>query len=581
MGRIVLLPPEVAAKIAAGEVISRPAAVVKELVENALDAGARAITVTLEEGGRRHLQVVDDGCGMSPEEAALSLERHATSKLKTEADLLHIATLGFRGEALPSIAAISRLGLITRGEGAPAGTRLEVVGGELQAAAPWPAPLGTQVEVRDLFFNTPARRKFLKSPQTEQAYVVEVMRALALGFPEVQFVLKAGARTLLAAPGPQSLPDRVAALLGPELAQHLAALNLESPPYQVTGLITRPDFSLATNRFQFFLVNRRAVQDRLLGAALREAYQGLLTRGRHPAAVVDLTLPPGEVDVNVHPTKAEVRFKDSGRVYALILTALRQALGPGPAAARAYTMTWQPASLPLAREAPLSAAPWSPPSAALPRPGPPLAPGPAPEPAGAGAPWRFRELTVLGQLAQTYILAQAPQGLVLIDQHAAHERVLYETLCAPGPMPPRQPLLFPQLLEVSPGQADWLKEHLELLAQAGLTLEPFGGASFLITAAPACLGQADLGAAALEAVERLAPIKSGLQPQTVVEQTRLIMACRGAIKAGETLSPEEIQTLLAQLDTLRVSTHCPHGRPLWRLIPMGEIRQGFRRPSPG
>jgi DNA mismatch repair protein MutL len=577
MGRIVKLRPEIAAQIAAGEVISRPAAVVKELVENALDAGARAIAVALEDGGRRRLRVVDDGWGMTPEEAPLSLERHATSKLQEEADLLQIKTLGFRGEALPSIAAVSRLELITRAENHPQGTRLTVVAGELQSTSPWPAPPGTQVVVADLFFNTPARRKFLRAKETEQAYVVEVLRALALSFPEVQFELKSSNRTLLAAPGPQELPARVASLYGPELAAHLIPLALSSPPFQVAGLISRPDFSLAASRFQVFLVNRRTVQDRILGAVLRQAYQGLLPRGRHPAAVVCLTLPADQVDVNVHPTKAEVRFRDSGRVYALLLAALREALGPPPGEGPRYTMTWQPAALPLAREAQSpAAAPWAGAQATrLPPPEPVPA---APAPALSQVSWHFRDLTVLGQLAQTYILAQAPEGLVLIDQHAAHERVLYERLQSAGSPPPRQPLLFPQLLEVSPGQADWLRTSLERLSEAGLVLEPFGGASFLITAAPACLAQADLTAVALEAVEKLAPVKSSAPPQAVVEQTRLIMACRGAIKAGQSLTMEEVKALLAELDGLAVSSHCPHGRPLWRLIPFGEIRQGFRRP---
>jgi len=577
MGRIVKLRPEIASQIAAGEVIGRPAAVVKELVENALDAGARAITVAIEEGGRRRLRVVDDGCGMSPEEAALSLERHATSKLSEEADLLHIQTLGFRGEALPSIAAVSRLELITRTAANPRGTRLAVVAGELESTSPWPSPPGTQVAVADLFFNTPARRKFLRAKETEQAYIVEALRGLALSFPEVQFELKSSNRTLLAAPGPQELPARVASLYGPELAAHLIPLALASPPYQVAGLISRPDFSLAASRFQVFLVNRRVVQDRILGAVLRQAYQGLLPRGRHPAAVVCLTVPPDQVDVNVHPAKAEVRFRDSGRIYALLLAALREALGPSPAEGPHYTMTWQPAALPLAREVSSPAAvPWPGPQA-TPRPSPGPVPAP-PAPALSEVSWLFRDLTVLGQLAQTYILAQAPEGLVLIDQHAAHERVLYERLQSTGEPPPRQPLLFPQLLEVSPGQADWLRTSLECLAQAGLVLEPFGGGSFLITQAPACLAQADLTAVALEAVEKLAPVKSSAPPQAVVEQTRLIMACRGAIKAGQSLTVEEIKALLAELDALTISSHCPHGRPLWRLIPFGEIRQGFRRP---
>jgi DNA mismatch repair protein MutL len=579
MGRIRILDRQVAAQIAAGEVISRPAAVVKELVENALDAGARAIRVEIEEGGRRRVRVVDDGCGMTREEAPLSLQRHATSKIKEEIDLLSIATLGFRGEALPSIAAVSRLELITRAPEEPLGCRLVAAAGEIQESSPWAAAPGTQVTVADLFFNTPARRKFLKSRETEQAYIVEVLRHLALGYPEVHFQLKTPARTLLAAPAPQTLVERLAALFGAEITAHLLPLNLDSGPLKVTGLMSAPDFSLASNRFQVLLVNRRVVADRILGAVLKEAYQGLLPRGRHAAALVLLSLPPEQVDVNVHPAKAEVRFKDPGRVYALLLTALRLGLGPLPGDTPRYTVTWQPASLVLAQDVGVS-----PSTAPLPRPAPLAGVRPdqwlpsSPSPPRAEVSFHFKDLKVIGQLANTYILAQAPGGLVLIDQHAAHERVLYESLKSKDGGVPRQTLLFPRLIEVPPAQADWLKNNLEALSTAGLELEPFGGATFRLTAAPAALAQADLAALVLEAVESLAPMKSQADPQAIHEQTRLIMACHGAIKAGQRLEPEEIRTLLTQLDGLTVSSHCPHGRPLWRLIPLGEIRQSFRRP---
>ena len=337
-----ILAPQVAAKIAAGEVILRPAAVVKELVENSLDAGATSVTVELEEGGLKRLRVADDGCGMTPEEALLSLKRHATSKLADDADLLNITTLGFRGEALPSIAAVSRLTLITCAPHATGGSRVLTVAGEVLSAGPSPAAGGTRVEVEELFFNTPARRKFLKSKDSEQAHIVEIMRHLALGYPEVHFTLKTPARVLLHAPAPQKLPARVAALYGSELAAQMLPVASSGGPLTVTGLISQPDFSLASARFQVFLVNRRVVADRLLGAVLKAVFAGLLPRGRHPAAVLHLTLPPAELDVNVHPAKTEVRFKDPGRLYAFLLAALRQALGPLSGPAPAYTVTVQP-----------------------------------------------------------------------------------------------------------------------------------------------------------------------------------------------------------------------------------------------
>jgi DNA mismatch repair protein MutL len=581
MGRIQILNPQIAARIAAGEVVNRPAAVVKELVENALDAGARHITVELEEGGRRLIRVVDDGFGMTAQEAPLALLRHATSKIRQEEDLLCISTLGFRGEALPSIAQVSRLELLTRRPGAAGGWRVLAEGGDITESQVAAAPEGTQVTVADLFFNTPVRRKFLKSREAEQAYILETMRQLALGYPEVHFHLTTGKRTLLAAPAAQTLPERVAAVYGAEVAEYLLPFALTGAPWATAGVVSIPDYTVASSRFQVLLVNRRVIQDRILAATVKAAYQGLLPRGRHPVLVVYLTLPPEQVDVNVHPAKTEVRFRESGKVYALLLSSLRQGLGSLAGESPRYQVTWQPGSLALAQD----------PGAALPLAATPPG-GPLPLARAAAAAtitpqsefrpssleFRFQDLHLIGQLQGTYILAQSPAGLVLIDQHAAHERVLYETLEASPDSTPRQNLLFPRVVEVSPVQADWVGENLELLSRMGLQLEPFGGASFLVTAVPAWLAQADLTALVLDLVDNLAPVKSQASPQAVAEQVRTVMACHGAIRAGQQLAPEEIAALMAQLDDLKVSSHCPHGRPLWRLIPYADIRQSFRRP---
>ena len=582
VSRIRILNPQVAAKIAAGEVITRPAAAVKELVENALDAGALTITVAVEEGGRRLIRVVDDGSGMTPEEIPLSLRRHATSKLADEADLLSITTLGFRGEALPSIAAVSRLSLTSCPPGAQGGYRVVAQAGEILSASPCAAAVGTQVEVAELFFNTPVRQKFLKSEAAETAQILGSLRHLALGYPQVHFTMSTPTRTLLTAPAATSLLERVAAVFTPELAAHMLPLAFSQGAWQVTGLITEPDFTLASARFQVFLVNGRVVADRILGAVLREVYAGLLPRGRHPGAVVNLSVPPEAVDVNVHPAKTEIRFHEPGKVYPRLLTALRQGLGPLYGESPRYRVTWQPEAPPRAAERPL---PYlfppgaTSPGAVLPTAGlfigSPLVPGPVSHPGPRR--FRFQDLTVLGTLDKTYILAQGPDGLILIDQHAAHERVLYEAMKSRGPAAAAQTLLFPRVVEVTPLQADWVKAHLDLLAQAGLTLEPFGGASFMITAAPAALAHADLEAVVAEAVEALAPSKSFTNPQAVREQALQVMACRGAVKAGEALAPEAIQSLLVQLDEIAVSSHCPHGRPLWRLMSYQDIRQSFRR----
>lgn len=577
MARIQVLEPRIASQIAAGEVITRPAAVVKELVENALDAGARRISVEIEEGGRRRIRVVDDGCGMAADEAPLSLERHATSKIRAEADLLAISTLGFRGEALPSIAAVSRLELISRTGEEAAGCRLTVAGGDLLEVSPWAAPPGTQVTVADLFFNTPARRKFLKGKDTEQAHIVEAVRGLALGHPQVQFHLGTPHKALVSAPAPQTLLERVASLYGTELAAHLLSFQEDGGPLAAAGLLSHPDFSLASSRFQVFLVNRRVVQDRILGAVLKEVYQGRLPKGRHPAAFVCLTVPPEQVDVNVHPAKAEVRFADAGRIYALLLHALRRGLGPLAGAPQPYVIRWQPEPALTAREPQAFLSPHRQSSAFPPAAQTPGAPWPEERPLTPRS-FRFQDLEVIGQLHRTYILAQSAEGLVIIDQHAAHERVLYEALADRAGEAFRQSLLFPRLVEVPGSQADWVREHLEVLARAGLALEPFGGASFLVTAAPAWLTDGDLEAAVLELVETLAPVKNPEESQAVAERARQIMACHGAIRAGQELTPEEILALLGQLDEVKVPSHCPHGRPVWRLISAAELNAGFRRP---
>jgi len=585
MKRISILPPEIADKIAAGEVITRPASVVKELVENSLDAGARTISVEVVDGGCRRLRVTDDGCGMWPEEAPLSLQRHATSKLRQDDDLLRLATMGFRGEALPSIAAIARLELCTRSPDREVGCRLLVEGGVLRDQAPWAGPAGTQVTVSDLFYNTPARRKFLRSQAAEQAHILELLRHLALGYPEVHFLVQAQGKTVLQAPAHRDARERLAAVLGVDWAEAMLGLDLAMPGLRVRGLASPPDQHLASPRYQFLLVNRRIVSDRLLAGALRQAYQGLLPKGRHAVVLLEVEIAPDQVDVNVHPAKAEVRFKDSSRVFAAVLSAVRQALEltqrPGR---QEFTGTWMAApALPVQEARPAALFTDLPPlpgGVAL----PPQTPVPAPEPqvcpAAAGPAWRFADLPLLGQLQDTYILAQAPEGLLIIDQHAAHERVLFEKFSRSAGQPaPRQTLLFPVTVELAPDAAAWVEAHLPTLQEAGLELEPFGGSTFLVRAIPACLAQQDAAALVPGLIAELAPVaKEGEEADQVRRRLHLTLACRGAIKAGQPLRPAEMHHLLSQLDELAISSHCPHGRPLWRLLTFSDIRQNFRRP---
>ena len=581
MNRIGILPPEVASKIAAGEVITRPASVVKELVENALDAGARTITVELTEGGCRQIRVTDDGCGMWPEEAPLSLLRHATSKLRQDTDLLLLTTMGFRGEALPSIAAISRLELCTRNPELDLGCRLTVEGGELLDQTPWAGPAGTQITVADLFYNTPARRKFLRSQAAEQGHILEIMRHLALGYPEIHFQVLSQTKTLLHTPSHADVQERLAALLGLEWADKMLPVDLSAPGLRLTGLLSSPDHNVATSKYQFFLVNRRVVSDRLLTGALRQAYQGLLPRGRQPVALLHLETAPGQVDINVHPTKAEVRFKDSGRVYALVLAAVRQALEPTQQQGRQeFSSAWVAPPAPALHEPrPVNLFAEIPPLPSMVNPvaGPPA---PTTEFFFNNPGWRFADLPILGQLHQSYIVAQAPEGLLLIDQHAAHERVLFEILSqAAEQAVPRQTLLFPQTVELAPENVAWVETHLDDLQEAGLELEPFGGCTFVVRSVPACLADQDLAAVVPALIAEVAPGPSPPEDQQLRRRLLLTMACRGAIKAGEKLRPEDMHRLLVQLDGLSASSHCPHGRPLWRLLTLPEIRQNFRRPK--
>ncbi len=586
MQRITVLPPEVAGKIAAGEVITRPAAVVKELVENALAGKARTIQVEVVDGGCRRLRVCDDGCGMWPEEAPLALLRHATSKLRQDDDLLHLTTMGFRGEALPSIAAVARLELCTRSPDRDLGCRLWVEGGVLREQVPWAGPAGTQVTVMDLFYNTPARRKFLRSQAAEQGQILELLRHLALGYPEIHFLVQAQGKNVLQVPAQRDLRERLAAVLGLDWAEVMLKVDYEGGELQLRGLISPPDHHQASARQQYLFVNRRMVNDRLLAGALRQAYQGLLPKGRHPVILLEVTMPPELVDVNVHPAKAEIRFKDSQRVYAAVLTAIRQALEPTQRPGRQeFASHWTAAPLNRVQEAsPALLFSELPPLPVKPQPAPafpvpPAAPPGEPEVVPLGPTWRFAELPILGQLHDSYILAQTPEGLLLIDQHAAHERVLFEQISQEKAEPTaRQNLLFPVTVELAPTLAAWVEANLTTLQEVGLELEVFGGTTFIVRGVPAYLAHLDVATLVPGLIADLAPVPRE-DESSLRTRLYLTLACRGAIKAGQRLNHSEMHHLLQQLDALKTSSHCPHGRPLWRLLSLTEIRQNFRRPK--
>ncbi|MBL6077881.1 DNA mismatch repair endonuclease MutL [Belnapia sp. T18] len=593
-----LLSETTANRIAAGEVVERPAAVVKELVENALDAGARRIAVTLEGGGVERVVVEDDGHGMGPEDLGLAVERHATSKLPEEAMLFRIATLGFRGEALPSIGAVARLSITSRPREGDAHA-LTVEGGRKGAVVPASGAPGTRIEVRDLFYAVPARRKFLKSLRTEADQAVEAVRRLALAWPEVGFRVTQDGREILAL-APAERDARIAELLGADFAGAGLPVAAEGGGLALSGLAAQPAYTRATGMEQHLVVNRRPVRDQLLRTALRVAYRDLVAAGRHPVAALFLELPPEAVDVNVHPMKTELRFRDEAGVRGLLIGALRRSLSAGAGvAAPAPALTayaprtgwsggWrrpEPAPLPdrigLA-EMQLALTP--PPREPMPVPAPalplgfapPRPPAPAPEPAPAEHPLG----RALAQIMETYILAEAPDGaLVLVDQHAAHERLTHEALRAQlieGGVR-AQPLLLPAVVDLPPADAARLLGFAADLARLGLEVEGFGPGAVLVRALPALLGPADPGPLLRDLAEELAAYDEATALDRRLDAAVARLACHGSVRAGRRLTPPEMDALLRQMEATPRAATCSHGRPTFLRLGNAELERLFGR----
>jgi DNA mismatch repair protein MutL len=582
--RIRLLPETTANRIAAGEVVERPAAAVKELVENALDAGATRIAVSLEEGGIGRILVEDDGSGMSAEDLDLAVERHATSKLPEEAALFRIASLGFRGEALPSIGAVARLTLTSR-NGSGAAHAISVEGGRKSAVVPAAGPPGTRVEVRDLFFATPARRAFLKSPRSEAEAAVDAVRRLALAWPGVAFRVELDGRLALSLPA-QPRDARIAALLGAEFAAAALPVEAMRGDLRLSGLAAAPTHTRATAEHQHLVVNRRPVRDPQLRAALRLAYRELIPRGRHPAAALFLDLPPEQVDVNVHPMKTELRFRDADGVRGLLISALRRTLAVGvgelpqarpEAPATGFAESAPPPILPGWSPAPA----WSPPRPSMPR----LPLGfAAPQPAPPPLPELSAEEGPLGrplaQLLSTYILAEAPDGaLVLVDQHAAHERLTHEALkaqLAEGAVR-SQPLLLPAVVERPAADIARLLEAAPALARLGLEIEGFGPGAVLVRALPALLGNPDPGPLLADLAEELAESGEGLALADRLDAAIARLACHGSIRAGRRLAPAEMAALLRRMEATPRAATCSHGRPTFIRLDQAALEKLFGR----
>lgn len=591
---IKVLSPEVVAKIAAGEVVERPASVVKELIENAIDAGATDIKAEVRQGGRRLMRVIDNGSGIPADEVELAFARHSTSKLASATDLSRIATLGFRGEALPSIAAVSRVTMVTRTADEPVGTLLRLENGAIVKREGMGCPQGTVVTVENLFQNVPARLKFLRSIATESGHISNLASRYAMAFPELRFSLLSDGRMVFRSTGSGELYDVLIEVYGLKMAQQMLKLEpgswkLDSNQHpatsiqhpvsgiQVCGYISSPSLHRSNRRRITFFVNRRWVQDRSLSYAVSEAYHTLLPTGRHPIVVLNIALDPAAVDVNVHPTKRGVRFLQGNEVFAAVQRAVRRTLieqAPIPTITAhprlEVASDWQRRRRlsevgkgrrkkgQLALEVQRTAEALRPAAFEVPQ------------------ATKLPILRVLGQVAQTYIIAEGSEGMYLIDQHAAHERVLYERFMAERAKMAvtSQTLLEPLTLELTPRQEALLEPHLEMLAELGFDIAPFGERTYLVKAVPAVLKEANVTEAISEIIEQL----SDKGPEKPWEE-RIVasLACHGAVRAGQTLSIEEMQDLIRQLERTTMPRTCPHGRPTMILMSAAQLEREFGR----
>ena len=573
-----LLPEGLVNRIAAGEVVERPAAVVKELAENALDAGATRIAVRLEAGGTALVEIADDGAGMAADQLALAVQRHCTSKL-TDDSLVRITTLGFRGEALPSIGAAARLRLVSRPPGAAHAHAITVEGGVLGAVTPAPGAQGTTATVRDLFYATPARRKFLKAPRTEAEHAAAALRRLAIAAPHVAFRLESDGRVLFDLPA-QSPAQRVVALLG-ATADTLLPLDDVRDDIRLTGFAAPATETRATTAGQSLVVNGRPVTDRVLATALRVAYRDVIAAGRHAVAALSLSIPADSVDVNVHPAKTELRFRDPDAVRSLIISALRRALAQGattPGLARPLVQSplYQTVSRPPLRL--VSSQPSRPGFAEATL---PLGLGPAARALPVPVPRADHPLGApLGQVFDTYVLAVASDGsLVLVDQHAAHERLTHETLRAQHEAGGvrRQPLLLPAVVDLTSAACATLLAAASSLAALGLELEPFGAGAVLVRALPAALGAPDPAPLLRDLADELAADGETTALASKIDAVLARLACHGSIRAGRRLHPAEMDALLRQMEATPRAATCSHGRPTVLKLTKAEIERLFGR----
>jgi DNA mismatch repair protein MutL len=611
MPKIKILPENLSNKIAAGEVVERPASVVKELLENALDAESTRIIIDVEKGGQSLIQVSDNGVGMNHADALLAIERYATSKISTDDDLFAIRTLGFRGEALPSIASVSRFSLITRDRSSDAGTEIIVDGGKIKRVSEVGAPVGTLISVKQLFFNTPARKKFLKTVGTEMSHIADTVARMALGRPGVQFRLSHNNKTVKSWPPASQHLDRVADVLGKDSRSDLHVIEFNRNGLSISGWICSPRVTRRTPRGLFIFVNGRFVRDRTIQHGIFKGFAQRLVKGQFPIAVVFIKIPFDRVDVNVHPTKNEVRFVNPHAVHEAVKSAIAQRLY------EIDRVNWRPANGSLHPESPDASTIAEPmtsftPSSSL---TPALKPAKSTYPEGnfrqpAADGWQpatirhqaeasselpaasregtqeplfdrkgFSALRVVGQLHNTYIVCESDAGLVLIDHHAAHERILYEQLQRRAADQPSaaQKLVVPETLELNFSEAEILGQMMADLKTLGLEIEPFGKNTFVIKAVPVMLSGRDIKPLIYEIVEKAAV--EGYSPglKDFMDECRRVMACHGAMRAKQALGDQQIKKLLQQLDECENPSHCPHGRPTWVRWDLDTLEKSFKR----
>jgi len=592
--RIVVLSAEIANKIAAGEVVERPASIVKELVENSIDAGASDIRVELEKGGCQSIKVIDNGSGIEREDVALVFERHATSKIYNFEDIYSVASFGFRGEAMPSIASIARVELLTRRKDDLAGTRATLDAGKIQEVAPAGCPSGTQISVTKIFANVPARRKFLKTEATEQGLCLDAITRLALAHPEISFKVNVNGRDAFTAPQARDASERIAMVMGEDFSNHRVSINAQKENISLTGFTSRPEFTKSNSKSIFLFVNKRFVRDNSVTHAVLSAYRQIIEPRRYPAAVLFLDLPPEDVDVNVHPAKMEVRFKDSHSVYDLVSKTIAQSLADAETSKGNFIYRLAPkenASVPsFTRSADkipaksfglfsrqnlqqaitndlLTRSSVAETVATFNR-----------DNVQSKETITFASLRYLGQFANTYLVFAGDDGLILLDQHAAHERIILERLKKTmGPQIISQSLLMPEIVNLTPGQILLFSDYIDFLREIGLEIEIFGRDAIVVKTLPVILSQIQAREIISDIADQLGEQNQMPSLQEKKEKILASLACRAAIKANSVLSSEEVAALCRDLEETPFNLTCPHGRPITVNFSLSEIERMFKR----